>query len=437
MSGSKQFKTKFQHIVIFLGIFGSVAYLFQTQFLNSALLGFIESQFKPEGQVMMMFDGVSATPTRIGEQQHAAGGTVDLKKDYINKEFVFDFTGAVRTDEEHGYQKHSGEWYVKAPALGEHAIMLEKNYFFILSMIVASLVAFLITTILPDKLGYVAIKIEREIYNTKAKVRLQTGFSAEIVDILTARDNDLEKLAESRPDTIREAFKTIWNRTMPEKSTGGQQTKFEEMYEPSKDDAVTFRNQILYGRMKEYYSEFVVNELEDVKNALAWRRNHFKIFKGLRLYMAHHFSHKYSNSVTGFAYGGAAFLIIAVGIRGLKFIPASRPSLIFFAILMEFAMLSLLAITLFYTEGEERMDKMLKKMEDASRSQLDSLNKVATDMHQLRVTFEGGTSEMMKRKVEEAVAEYLQSQNNVESAVATAIRDKIIVSLRETFAASK
>lgn len=45
---------------------------------------------------------------------------------------------------------------------------------------------------------------------------------------------------------------------------------------------------------------------------------------GMATYMRFHFTEEYSNTVTGMAYGGAAFLIFVVGIRGLKFISAAR-----------------------------------------------------------------------------------------------------------------
>jgi hypothetical protein len=81
--------------------------------------------------------------------------------------------------------------------------------------------------------------------------------------------------------------------------------------------------------------------------------------------MKFHFVELYSNTVTGLAYAGAAFLIIVVGIRGLKFIPAIKPSPILFALGVEFSMLCLLALTLMFTEEEERTDRILKQMVDA------------------------------------------------------------------------
>lgn len=426
MSVLKLYKPRIQHYLVLLALLVVSTVLFQKYVVSFIVGEFVLSQFKPEKQELVNFAGVKATATNEG--QNFAGS--EVKSAYINKEYIFDFSSAVRDEKTHGYSKASAEWLVKAPPLGEAAIILEPYGFWMLSFDFGALVAILLTIVLPPQIGLVSQKFEREMNNTKSKIRLQTGFNNEVVEVLTLRDTDLEKLAEERPDYIRQVYKRVWMRTIPEEESLSKvgTNSFDEAYEPD-EDSVTFRNQILYGRVKEYFSEFVVGEIENVKNARNWQRNRFRIFSGLRLYMAHHFTEKYSNRVTGFAYGGAALLIIAVGVRGLKFIPATRPSLILFAILMEFTMLALLATTLFYTEEEERMDKMLKKMEDASKNQLDSLNKLAGDMHSMAIAFEGGTSELMKKKVEDAVAEYLKSEDNVQSSVAKAIRDKIVVSI--------
>lgn len=151
--------------------------------------------------------------------------------------------------------------------------------------------------------------------------------------------------------------------------------------------------------------------------------------KGFKLYMAHHFTEQFSNNVTGLAYGGAAVLIVGVGIRGLKFIPADRPSVILFVIFLEFTMLVLLAITMFYTENEERMDKMLKKMEDANESQLETLRGQQEDIHQLSTALVGQTSEIIKTRVENA-PEYMTSGDNVQREIAGAIADKIIFDIK-------
>ena len=177
----------------------------------------------------------------------------------------------------------------------------------------------------------------------------------------------------------------------------------------------------------------MVKEIEDTKNAIEWSRNRFKFFKGLRLYMSHHFTEKYSNNVTGLAYGGAAILIVIIGIRGLKFIPATKPSLILAAISLEGTMLALLAFALVYTEEEERMDKLMKKMEDSSKNQLETMKDVSEDMHQLADALVGETSELIKGKVEAAISEALASDENVKKVVSDKVAEKIIIAMRQAF----
>ena len=62
-----------------------------------------------------------------------------------------------------------------------------------------------------------------------------------------------------------------------------------------------------------------------------------------------------------------------------------------------------------YTEEEERMDKMLKKMEDANRSQLEVLRSQQYDIHQLSGVLVGQSAEIIKSRVERAIAEYMTS----------------------------
>jgi hypothetical protein len=55
-------------------------------------------------------------------------------------------------------------------------------------------------------------------------------------------------------------------------------------------------------------------------------------------------------------YVGAAVLIVIIGLRGLKFIPATEPSLVFFALGLEFSLLITYAITLMYSKPDEVID---------------------------------------------------------------------------------
>ncbi|MCS6808612.1 MAG: hypothetical protein NZ661_07365, partial [Candidatus Kapabacteria bacterium] len=265
---------------------------------------------------------------------------------------------------------------------------------------------------------------------------------------------------------IKQIFAKVWARTQPDheiaavKQQGSSMANVMAAFRNAFDAEVqvggilAFRNETLYGRIQESYSEAVMTEIENLKAAQDWQKARWKIMPALRLYMAHHFTERYANNVTGFAYGGAALLIIVVGIRGLKFIPAARPSVMFFAILLEFTLLALMAVSLFYTEEEERMDKMLKKMEDSSKSQLSSLKGMAEDMTRVAAGLgEEGLGQAMKQmskdmeriaktladdmmaeairsRVEEAVERYLASEEQIKNAMKDALPDVIINVLR-------
>jgi hypothetical protein len=282
--------------------------------------------------------------------------------------------------------------------------------------------------LMPSSFGYMAALFDRQIDNTQIKIRLQTGFSDDVVHVLTLPDDKLEDMDRRE---VERALRRVWERTVSDAEVSARQAiNFDELFDDD-TDIVMFRNEAIYSRIKEFFSDFVVKEIEDTKNGLLWRRNHLKWGKGLRLYMSHHFTEKYQNNVTGLAYGGAAVLIVAIGIRGLKLIPAARPSWILLAIGLEFTMLGLMAFTLFYTEEEERMDKMLKKMEDANRSQLETLKGQQEDIHQLSTALVGQTSQIIKNRVESAISEYMTSGDHVQKMVAEEIAQKIMLGVRQ------
>jgi hypothetical protein len=108
--------------------------------------------------------------------------------------------------------------------------------------------------------------------------------------------------------------------------------------------------------------------LEDLKilyKALKWSNSslsyklvHFN--DGLRIYMRNYFTVNYSNGILGMVYIGAAILIIIIGLRGLKFIPPTQPSLVLFALGLEFSLLIIYAITLMYSRSEEESETQRK-----------------------------------------------------------------------------
>ena len=426
-----RYKAGAVHYLVFFAIFLATAIIFQKLLLVRIVEGFVLYQFKPEREELADFNGVKAVPTAEGLKHIGE----EVKREYIKPEYIFDFTGKARDEKTHGYAKNPGEWVVKAPKLGDDPIYLDPTLgFVIFSIDIGFLVAVLVTLVLPPGIGLMSLKVEREIHNNKAKVRLQTGFSEEIVELLVMPDDRLAALAETDRRRIVEAFRVVWNRTTPDEEVGSgrkQSVSFDDVFDRD-TDPVAFRNTVLYIRIREHFSEFVEESIEDIKAAIGWQRNRFRIGAALRLYMAHHFTERYSNNVTGFAYGGAALLIVVVGIRGLKFIPPTRPSLILGAIFLEFSMLALLAFTLYYTEEEERMDKMLKKMEDASRSQLDILQEQQRDIRLFVDKLIGESSEMIKRRVEEALSEHLSNDEAMREKISKAIVENLKIGFKES-----
>ena len=526
-SHGSQYKPSIVHygVFFFLAIVLTVGFhYFATP---SIIRGFLLSQFHPEDEkttLVKFKDGVVATAKTVedkssgdrfieeaieggGEEKqkrriplkHTKGdymwyADVPVKGEYLNKEYIFDFDGFVAREEKvsvpkidpvtkqpekdengkvilaqaekDGYSKKTGEWYTKCPKLGEEAIMLESWGFIILALDMGFIIAMIVTMMLPPSIGYISQKFEREMANTKTKIRLNTGFNKETVEIIALRDSDFENFYNENPNFIKQIFAKVWARTQPDheiaavKQQGSSMANVMAAFRNAFDAEVQvggilgFRNETLYGRIQESYSEAVMTEIENLKAAQDWQKGRWKIMPALRLYMAHHFTERYANNVTGFAYGGAAILIIVVGIRGLKFIPAARPSVMFFSILLEFTLLALMAVSLFYTEEEERMDKMLKKMEDSGKSQLSSLKGMAEDMTRVAAGLgEEGLGVAMKQmsndmgkiaktladdmmadairsRVEEAVERHLANEEDIKNAVKEALPDVIINALR-------
>jgi hypothetical protein len=433
MSGAKSETVKIGFVQIFVALIMTLGfgYLFQFHLIPAGSADFVVPLFEPEqdmrdkiGFVHFEGDGLVWASTSIENEEKIEGTNPTIAKEYINGEYVFDFTLDPKNKAEHGYSKTDSEYYVKAPALGENAIFIEPyKAFTIISLVIGFVIMIIITILMPSSLGLFAALFEEQVHHVKTKIRLQSGFSDEIVEVLTLPDGDLGNVDRDR---LESSFRVVWNKTVSEtEKTADHRIMFDDVWDED-TDVVFFRNVALYQRIKEYFSEFVETEIVNCKDGRLWSKRRFMIGKGLRLYMAHHFSHKYANNVTGAAYGGAAVLIIAVGIRGLKFIPAVRPSFILGAIFLEFMLLSLMAVTLFYTEEEERMDKMLKRMEDANRSQLDALKTQQEDIHKMSNALVGQNSEAIKAKIESTISEYLTSGEQVNKQIAEAIASKLV-----------
>ncbi|MDZ4744790.1 MAG: hypothetical protein SGJ05_02170 [bacterium] len=432
------------HLILFLVLVAVFSFAFYEFVIPKAVEGAVLSLFKPHDEKLAMRfkevqPGMSAVTTDKFATTLPAGTNL---KEYIKTDYIFDFSGTTRSEKLDGYTKGKGEWIVKAAGeggLGESAIILQQGIgFTVLSIGLGFTTAIFVSFFLPVTIGYMAQKVEREIHHTKSKIRLQTGFSEEIVDLLTMPDGDLAALEGHQ---VRSAFKFVWDRTAVEdeetaRAHGKRLIRYEEVFTPDVN-LVIFRQEILYLRIKEFFSDFVVKEIVDTQKGIEWSRNRLNFMKGLRLYMTHHFTEKYSNNVTGLAYFGAAILIVVIGVRGLKFIPATKPSLILAAISLEGIMLALLAFALVYTEEEERIDKLMKKMEDANKNQLETMKDVGEDMHKVADALVGETSEIIKKKVADAIQEALSSDENVRKVVSEKVAERIIIAISDSFPKSK
>ena len=105
-----------------------------------------------------------------------------------------------------------------------------------------------------------------------------------------------------------------------------------------------------------------------LQQAILWRERssvgrilHLK--DALSLYLRNHFTIEYENTMLGFVFIGAAILIIIIGLRGLQFIPKDKPSLVLFAISLEFILLIIYAITLIYTKQTEEKDAAVNEQQ--------------------------------------------------------------------------
>jgi hypothetical protein len=430
-------KAGMQHTLLLLALVAVFSFGFYTLVIPRGVEGAVLSLFHPhdEKENQSFKEVVPGVFAVMKDTTKPVPAGAENLKEYIKTDYIFDFSHAERSEAVAGYSKGAGEWVVKANGeggLGEAAIILEPAQgFTILSLVLGFALAIFVTFFMPSSIGYMAQKVDREIHHTKTKIRLQTGFSDEIVDLLVMPDKQLMELEAHQ---VRSSFKVVWDRTMQDtdRNNGRRVVRFEDVF-TNDVNLAEFRKEVLFIRIQEFFSDFVVNEIIDTTAGLVWSGNRGKFFGGLRLYMAHHFTEKYSNNVTGLAYFGAAILIVIIGIRGLKFIPATKPSLILAAISLEGSLLALLAFGLIYTGEEERVDKLMKKMEDAAKLQLETMKDVSQDMHQMASALVGETSEIIKKKVELAIADALASDDNVKRVVSDKVAEKIIVAMREAF----
>lgn len=84
-----------------------------------------------------------------------------------------------------------------------------------------------------------------------------------------------------------------------------------------------------------------------------WLQKEKSVRQAFALYMHNEFIPEYKNNITAIAFIGTAFLILNIGLRGVKFMTAHEPDLIVIAIIVEITVLLLLGMTTWYEKEEE------------------------------------------------------------------------------------
>ncbi|PLX28209.1 MAG: hypothetical protein C0600_10155 [Ignavibacteria bacterium] len=90
-----------------------------------------------------------------------------------------------------------------------------------------------------------------------------------------------------------------------------------------------------------------------MKEPKKWLQKEKSVRQAFALYMHNEFIPEYKNNITAIAFIGTAFLILNIGLRGVKFMTAHQPDLIVIAIVVEITVLLLLGLTTWYEKEEE------------------------------------------------------------------------------------
>lgn len=212
----------------------------------------------------------------------------------------------------------------------------EARYWFnpFLSLSIPSLIfglffSFIISALLPQSLGYIRQKIERETAGLLDEICLKLyGFHSE----------------EER-NVLRKQIRNADLRDLHD---------YEREWRMSLEDLRVLNRAIKW--INGSYLHKVIN-----------------INSGLKVYLRFYFTERYSNNIIGAVYMGAASLIIIIGLRGLKFIPANEPSLVLFALGLEFTLLMIYAFTLMYSRTESDDQHLANAQSTGSHSDISDL----------------------------------------------------------------
>lgn len=238
---------------------------------------------------------------------------LDTKSIQINTNFILSWAVDVYKDT----PQEARYWFNPLLSLG------------IPSLILGIMTAFLTSSLLPQKLGYIHQKIVRETAGLLDELCLKLyGFHSE------EERNKIRKLVKKADLRDLHDYERDWQICL--------------------EDLLTLNKSI-----KWLGSNF-------------WRKL-IKINNGIKVYLRFYFTERYSNNIIGVVYMGAACLIIIIGLRGLKFIPANEPSLVLFALGLEFSLLIFYAITLMYSKNDTDMQVGSQNNNSGASASLDDV----------------------------------------------------------------
>lgn len=176
------------------------------------------------------------------------------------------------------------------------------------SMIFGVFLTFILSALLPQNIGYIRQKIERETAGLLDEICLKLyGFHSEV-----------------ERNVLR---KQIMNADL------------RDLHDYERDWQMSLEDLRVLNKAIKWINGGIFHKIIGINS-------------GIKVYLRFYFTERYSNNIIGAVYMGAASLIIIIGLRGLKFIPANEPSLVLFALGLEFTLLIIYAFTLMYSRNE-------------------------------------------------------------------------------------
>lgn len=402
-------------IVVVLGITALCTFILY-RFITPALVqSFTLAQLRPVGEILVEYQGVYASPAPDGVSRRGS----EVQRSYINGEVVFDFTGFERSIEKHGYIKRPVEWMIKSPTIGESAIYLRHEVFFLPSLLIGAVFALMISLAIPSSFGWMALLTERTIKQTRSMLLLETGLDSESLDVLTMPDIQLQRLAEKNLETekgLRAQMQNIWTAMSSARQQGGSSPL--PAFGVIPNGYLLQARSLLVEKIREVFPQSLHHALVQLQSATQWQYHRLRLFSAFRIFMSQFFVPRYANRINGLAYAGAALLIIAIGLRGLKFIPPTHPGLILSAIVLESVLLLALGVSLYYQHAAAGEEKSAL-----------SLQHIQQDINSLAVMVRHSHTDAVEQAVQAVVNSYVSS-NTLDKHVSQALSDRIIAALR-------